>query len=275
MRLVHGPLRWADAVQSRIEEPALMRLVKRGLVLLCGVTPSDASHALDLMSAWDSEAAKKALALFARRRIGSGNRIAEGADTIAEMIIERLTEQTSWALLETAFGEEGWADPAVLARHVLMTEGRKNYRNIVRVNAGLALPIIGLGASAQNYYGAVGAALGSETILPADGDVANAIGAVVGQIAIHAEGTVTAAGEGGFRVHLPEGPSQFSTQKAALDALRFLLTSQATEKANEAGVEDVRISESLDLREAQIEAQTMFIEATLRVTARGRPRITG
>jgi hypothetical protein len=136
------------------------------------------------------------------------------------------------------------------------------------------MPVVGLGASARNYYGAVGERLGCETILPMDGDVANAIGAVVGQVSIHAEGTMTSAGEGAVRVHLSSGPAQFADKDDALTALREVLTDQATDQANAAGVEEVRITETLDLREAQIEAQTMFIEATLRVTARGRPRIT-
>ena len=46
------------------------------------------------------------------------------------------------------------------------------------------------------------------------------------------------------------------------------------EQAIASGVEEVRITEILKLREAQVEAQTMFIEASLRITARGRPRIT-
>ena len=273
-RLLDGPLKWSDAVQTRIEEPALGRLVKRGLVLACGVTPSDASHALDRMADWDVEAAKKALTLFARRRVGSGDRIAAGPDVIAQRIIDQLTEQTSWALLETAFSEEGWDNPDLLARHRLTNAGRQNHSNVVKVSAGLALPVIGLGASAQSYYGAVGQSLGCATILPDDGGVANAIGAVVGQVSIHAEGAVTAGGEGAFVAHMPDGPTQFSTKDDALGALRLILIDQATAKAVSSGVDEVRISESLDLREAQIEAQTMFIEATMRITARGRPRIT-
>jgi N-methylhydantoinase A/oxoprolinase/acetone carboxylase beta subunit len=272
-RLTDGPINWTDAVQSRVEEPALARLVKRGLVLICGVTPSDASHVLGLMSDWDSVAATKALTLLARRRIGSGDRFANGPETAAQMIIDQLTEQTSCALLETAFAEEGWADPAVLARHSLVSAGRRCHSEVVRINAGLALPVIGLGASAQTYYGAVGASVGCATILPDDGGVANAIGAVVGQVAIHAEGTVTSGGEGSFRVHLHDGPAQFSIKDDAISALRATLTDQAREQASAAGVEEMRFTENLDLCEAQIEAQTMFIEATLRITARGRPRI--
>ncbi len=273
-RLQDGPLPRSQAVQSHVEGPALARLVQQGLVIMAGVTPSDASHVLGHMSDWDGDAALKALTLFARRRIGSGERLSDSARSLAQTIIDRLTQQTSWALLETSFAEEGWDNPADLARHPLMTSSLKGHENILRLNAGIAVPVIGIGASAHNYYGAVGAALGCEIILPSDGGVANAIGAVVGQVAIHAEGTVTSGGEGAFRVHLPDGPAQFGDKDAALAALRLTLTEQATSQAIASGVEEVRITENLDLREAQIEAQTMFIEATLRITARGRPRIT-
>lgn len=252
-----------------------MRLVQRGLVILAGVTPTDASHVLERMSDWDAEAANKAMTLFAARRIGSGERLAADAKAAAKLIDARLTLQTSWALLETAFAEEGWSDPASLARHELIESGLAGHAQILRLNAGLAVPVIGLGASARSYYGAVGERLGCQTILPEYGGVANAIGAVVGQVSIHAEGDVTSAGEGAYRAHLPSGPVQFADKDAALNALRQALTEQVSHKAAQAGVEDLRIQESLDLKEAQVEAQVIFVEAKLRVTARGRPRIAG
>ncbi|HCP82155.1 MAG TPA: hydantoinase [Octadecabacter sp.] len=273
-RLLKGPTRWADAVQSRNEEPALSRLVQRGLVMLVGLTPSDASHALALMSDWDAEAASKGLSLLAKQRSGTGDRLSTGPIPLARRIIDQLTKQTSLALLETAFADEGWDQASVLAQHSLVQIGLTNHANIARVNVGLALPVIGLGASAHAYYAAVGERLMCETILPDDGGVANAIGAVVGQVSIHAEGSVTSGGEGAFRVHLPDGPVQFGDKETALEELRKTLTTQATEKAKASGVDEIRITENLDLREAQIEAQTMFIEANLRITARGRPRIT-
>lgn len=273
-RLQNGPLRWADAVRSRVETPALDRLVKRGVIIVSGVTPSDASHVLGRTSQWDSDAAQKALTIFARRRIGSGERLSNNANDLADKIIDRLTKQSTWALLETAFAEEGWADPADMARHPLMTAGLLQQKGIVEINVGLAMPVVGLGASAQSYYGAIGDALRCDTILPDDGGVANAIGAVVGQVSIHAEGSVASAGEGAYRVFLPDGPAQFGGKDEALDALRSALTEQAREGAKLSGVEDVHITETLDLREAQIEARVMFIEAIMRITARGRPRIT-
>lgn len=272
-RLTDGPASWADAIQSRIEEPALARLVARGVVIVSDVTPSDASHVLQRMSDWDQAAAVKALTLFARRRVGNGDRLSNTPECAAKLIIDQLTEQTSLALLETSLAEEGWDMPATLACHPLMSAGRRDHSNVVRFSAGLALPVIGLGASAHAYYGAVGTSLGCDAILPENGDVANAIGAVVGQVSIHAEGSVTSAGEGDFRVHVGPDPQQFSSQDDALDALRATLTARATAQAKDAGVEDVQIQERLNLQDAQVEARRIFVEAKMRITASGRPRI--
>lgn len=274
VRLASGPRRWADAVTSRIEEPAMMRLVTRGLAMVADITPSDASHVLGQLDAWDADAARKALALVARRRTGSGERVAQSAEALAQSITQQLVQQTVLAVLETAFAEEGWDDPAALARHPIVGAGLMEHSNVARISAGLAIPLIGLGASAPNYYRAVGEALNCDTVLPKVAGVANAIGAVVGQVSYCAEGSVTNSGEGTFRVHSEEEPVQFADRDAAMAHLRAELTSKATALAKSSGVEIIRITESLDLRDVQVEAQTMFIEATLRIAASGRPRIT-
>ncbi|HSG54555.1 MAG TPA: hydantoinase/oxoprolinase family protein, partial [Paracoccaceae bacterium] len=206
-RLAAGPLRLGQVVQTRTETPALGRLVNRGLVMLAGVTPSDAAHVLGRVAAWDGDAAEKALTLFARRRSGSGKRIAEGPEQLARMIVDQLTAQTVDCLLQAAFADDSrdWDDPAALARHPLTVAGLDGHQGIVQVRMALGVPVIGLGASAQAYYGAVGDRLGTRMIVPDHADVANAIGAVVGQVAMQADGTVTSPGPGVFVVHLPAG----------------------------------------------------------------------
>jgi len=44
-------------------------------------------------------------------------------------------------------------------------------------------------------------------------------------------------------------------------------------KARASGVEELRLVVDRDVREIEVEGQPMFIEARLRVTAQGRPRI--
>jgi N-methylhydantoinase A/oxoprolinase/acetone carboxylase beta subunit len=274
-RLADGPVRLADAVRTRLDLPALMRLVARGQVMIAGVTPSDASHVLGRLDSWDAQAARKAVTLFARRRNGRGDRIAEGPEAIAQGIIDQLTEQTVECLLEAAFAEEdGWTEaPEVLAHHQLLRAGLAGHTGILRLSAELALPVIGLGASAPSYYGAVGQALNARMILPEHAGVANAIGAVVGQSAVHAEGLVSSPGPGLFVAHLAEGPARFNDRDKAIERLRMALEVEARAKAVAAGVEDMRVTEHRDLTEVDVEGQPMFIEARLRVRVTGRPRI--
>ena len=275
-RLAQGPLRLGDAVQSRMESPALGRLVGRGLAILAGVTPSDAAHVLGLADAWDTQAAQKALTLFARKRTGAGTRLAQSGQVLAQQIVDQLTAQTVDCLLQAGFAEDDldWSDPAALARHELSMAGLDRHQGVVQVNLSLGVPVIGLGASAATYYGAVGARLGTRMVLPEHGGVANAIGAVVGQVRMHATGTVTSAGEGAFAVHLSNGPQMFSDRDAALDALEEALRQEAEILVRASGVEEIHFRMSRDISEITVENRAMFIEATLRVEASGRPRIT-
>lgn len=274
-RLHDGPVRLGQAVQTRMEGPALARLVDRGLIMRAGVTPSDAAHMAGIVDVWDKDAAEKALALFARKRTGAGQRIAPDAMTMARMIIDQLTEQTVDCLLQAAFAEDerDLGDPASLAQHPLAKAGLDGHADIVQMRLSLGVPVIGLGASASAYYGAVGTRLGTRMVLPAHGGVANAIGAVVGQVRMQVTGTVTGAGVDAFVVHLPAGPQTFTDKVSALTALEYALSDVATQKARKAGVEDVRLTVTCDVNEAEVEGQPMFIDAAMRVVASGRPRI--
>lgn len=274
-RLANGPIRLNQAVLTRQDSPALDRLIGRGLVMLAGITPSDAAHVLGMQDVWDKAAAIKALHLFARRRTGSGQQIAQDAKSLARMIIDQVTAQTVDCLLQAAFAEDAqdWPDPAALARHPLTLAGLDRRRGILQIDLALALPVIGLGASARAYYGAVGDRLRTRMLVPVHADVANAIGAVVGQVQMQAQGSVTSPGAGVFRVHLPDQVHNYTSRKTALAALIDALSVQATAAARAAGVDDVTLHVVQDIAEVAVEGQPMFIEAKVKVTAQGRPRI--
>lgn len=275
-RIGSSVLPMGSAVRSRIDSQALKRLVERGLVQIAALTPSDASHALGRVEAWDTDAARKALFLMGRRRTGAGEKLAAEPEVMAQIVIDRLTHQTCLALLETAFAEEetGFGvPPADLARHVLMQRGLDGHRGLIRLDAGLNLPVVGLGASAASYYPAVGARLGCDAILPEHGGVANAIGAVVGRVTMRRQGTVTSPSEGRYRVHLETGPVDYSDSAEALDALEAVLRAQALADAEASGAEDIHLHSERDVRMAQAEAREVFIEAVITAEASGRPRI--
>lgn len=263
-------------LRTRMEHGALNRLVDRGLVQIAGVTPSDASHVLGTLKEWDQQAAQKALTVFARKRVGTGNMLAATAETLARMIVDQLTEQTVITLLETAFAEEDpnfTASPDVLARHELVRRGLTGHRGLLALDAALNVDVVGLGASAPSYYPAVGERLKCRMILPPHAGVANAIGAVVGRVTMRRAGTITAPSEGRFRVHLESGPEDFAASDAALARLETVLRQDAEQAATEAGAEGIQITVDRDIRTARTEAREVFVEATLTVEASGRPRV--
>lgn len=265
-----------QVLRNRIEIKALRRLVERGIVQVAGVTPSDASHVLGSVDAWDAEAAEKALLLFGRRRTGAGNMLASDAKDMAQIIVDQLTEQTVLALLETAFSEEAEGfdlPPSQLARHVLIQRGLAKHRGLVRLEAGLNLSVVGLGASAATYYPAAGERLGCQMELPTHAGVANAIGAVVGRVTIRRSGEVSAPAEGRYRALLGGGPKDFADVEEALWQLEKYLSETARQEALEAGAEGIRVTVSRDIRTAEVEGREIFLQGELTVEASGRPRI--
>ncbi len=266
-----------DAIfESRAEMSAYRRLIDRGLVQVSGLTPSDAAHALGLMNEWNTDGARMALEQFGRRKTGAGNKFSSDPLEVAKLVIDRLTNQTGLALLECAFTEEEVSfdlPPADLARHILTQRGLAGHRGLVRVDAGLAVDVIGLGASASTYYPAVGDLLGCNMILPEYAGVANAIGAVVGRVTIRKRGTITSPAEGQFRVHLDGEPETFVVKDTAFARLTAHLTEQARLEMHASGVEDIDITASHSIRSAKAENREVFLEATLTIEASGRPRI--
>jgi len=263
-------------LSTRVEYLSIQRLVARGLVQLSGVTPSDASHVLGLLNAWDREAAAIGLALMGRRRTGAGEPLARAPEDMAKIIIYQLTAQTSQALLTAALAEEidpYSGAPAELAGHELLRRGLRRAAGLVKIEACLDVAVIGLGASAATYYPAVGEALKCDVILPEHAAVANAIGAVVGRITMRRSGTITAPSEGVFRVHFTAGPQDFHSEDDALLALETWLCDSARAEVEESGSDTVQVSSHRDIKRARSEAREIFIEAVISVEATGRPRV--
>ncbi|WP_300073465.1 hydantoinase/oxoprolinase family protein [uncultured Ruegeria sp.] len=266
----------SSLLRTRMENGALARLVDRGIVQVSGVTPSDASHVLGGLDAWDADAARKALELFARKRIGSGDVLAKSPVLLAQMIVDQLTNQTSLTLLETAFAEEAdsfGVSPQELARHVLTQRGLAQHRGLLALDAALNVDVVGLGASAPSYYPAVGEKLRCRMILPEHAGVANAIGAVVGRLTLRRSGTVTSPSEGRYRVHLEDGPQDFNASDEALALLETVLKNEVKGAVQQAGAEDIRVVVDRDIKTARVEAQDVFVEALITVEASGRPRV--
>jgi N-methylhydantoinase A/oxoprolinase/acetone carboxylase beta subunit len=257
---------------STAQVATLNRLVARGLVHICGFTPSDAAHTLGLQANWSAAAGRMAAELFARRRDGRGQPIAPSPEELSRRVLDALTRRSAEVILETAFAEDG-LDGAATVAHALVQRAVDGNHGIARLAVALDRPVIGLGASAPLHYAGLAEFVGSACIVPPDTDVANALGAVVGQVRVSVEARVSQPQEGLFRMAVGDLIRDFRTEAAALDLAEAEISAKVAERARAAGAAEATIEIARDIRAATIEGQRTFIEAILTATAAGRPRI--
>lgn len=259
-------------LSSTAQNATLNRLVARGIVHIAGFTPSDAAHVLGRQSNWDAAAARLGAELFARKRDGRGQPVAADARAISARVLAALTRRSAEVILETAFAEDGLDGPAAVA-HALVQRAVDAHESIARLSVSLDRPVIGLGASAPLHYAGLGSLVGSQCIVPDDTDVANALGAVVGQVRVTAEAHVSQPREGLFRVAAGGAIVDFNSEPAALAEAEAQIRRLVTARADAAGAQTAEVEIFRDVRTATVEAQRTFIEAYLIATASGRPRI--
>ena len=266
------PLPLEQLLASTVQLATLNRLVGRGLVHIVGFTPSDAAHVLGRQTNWNGAAATLGAELFARRKDGRGGRIEPDAEAVSARVLAALTRRSAEVILETAFAEDGLQGPETVA-HALVQRAVDSSGGIARLSVALDRPVIGLGASAGLHYSTLAGFIGGDCIVPDDTDVANALGAVVGQVRVTVEATVSQPKEGLFRVTSPAGLVDFQDEDEAMALARATVMAAVAERATEAGTDSPEITVDSDVRAATVEGRRAFIEATVTATATGRPRI--
>ncbi|CDX52860.1 Hydantoinase [Mesorhizobium plurifarium] len=266
------PIALDRLLTTSAQRATLDRLVSRGLVHVAGFTPSDAAHVLGKQSNWDSNTARLGAHLFARKRDGRGMPIAGSVEALSETVLLTLTRSSAEYILETAFTEDG-LDGAATVAHALVQRAVDGRPGIALLNVKLDRPVIGLGASAPVHYLGLPALIGNACVVPEDTDVANALGAVVGQVRVSAEAHVSQPEQGLFRLAAGGKVGDFLDETTAIAAAEADARASVALLAQEAGTDDPQIDVSTEFHVSTVEGQRMFIEARVIAVAHGRPRI--
>lgn len=270
--VAHTPQPLDRLLSSSSQTATLNRLVARGLVHIIGFTPSDAAHVLGKQANWNGQAALLGAELFARRRDGRGQSVASDPQSFCERVLGEVASASARAIFETAFAEDG-LDGAAAVEHTLVERAMTGRGGIARLSLSLDRPLVGLGASAVLHYATLPRLIGNDCVVPADADVANALGAVAGQVRIRVSARVSQPSEGLFRVDGEGGLKDYTNEDAALAEAEGRVRSAAEARAREAGASEAEIEVIRDIRTSMIEGRRLFIEADIAATASGRPRI--
>jgi hypothetical protein len=108
-------------------------------------------------------------------------------------------------------------------------------------------------------------------VIPADADVANAIGAVVGQVRVQAGVVISRPSESVFRAHLEDGPRDFGSLDEAVAAAEAALRESVAAKARASGADHVHVTLGREANIARIGDEELFLEMRLSAVGVGRP----
>ncbi|MGB0505401.1 MAG: hydantoinase/oxoprolinase N-terminal domain-containing protein [Pikeienuella sp.] len=256
---------------GRRSQSALTRLIRAGFLRRVAFTPTDAAHVLGLHSTFDGKAAEKAAQLFARRRGNDGRVLAETEKELCDRVVAALHRRSAELALDAALEEDGFEEPA-LSLSPLAVAALSGKSGLASINLSLSSPLIGLGASAPTYYPAVAAMLKAECAIPEHADVANAVGAVAGQVEVKAEALILSPDGDRFEVIFGDAPKMATNEDQAFDMAESLAGESALKAAIAAGADDPRITFSRSDRRAVIEGRDVLVEGRIIAHAVGRPR---
>jgi N-methylhydantoinase A/oxoprolinase/acetone carboxylase beta subunit len=245
---------------------ALAALKRKGLVQICGFTPSDAAHVLGLQENWSRPAAETAahlLVRFREMRMPAPERVREFCEEVWSEVV-RLTGRV---VLDTALGRKTGGDALLDA----VCSGR-GALGLTRVAVTPQVPVVAVGGPVRIYYGEVGRRLAANVVFPDFCDVANAVGAATGVVARTVTVTVEGDGSGVFRLHGPQGTQSFKTGAAALAAAADLARQAALAAVAQMGAARAEVKVGVEksyLPEAADD--NGLLEAAVTAEAIGRP----
>ena len=282
-RLGDGPIE-LDAVveENRHLARALARLQRSGLAIYSGFTPSDAAHVLGLSDHWCKETAEIAAKIWAnqlRNLYGMGTWPPGDAVSPCEEIYEMVQRKISHVLIESGLHQTGkMSGPkaksmaSLLTDLVLDSNTEKSSNPLFSVDFASGYPLVAVGAPAASYYPAVAKKIGLDLHLPEHGNVANAVGAVMGSVVQRAQVTISQPTFGIFCLYQQGEPKRFSDLEKAVAAAEEIVTEQAMRLAREAGAESIELSISRSDNHIHHDIDgDLFLDCEITATASGRP----
>jgi len=256
---------------------ALVRLTQRGIILRAGFTPTDACHIVGELSAWDTEAAQLAARLLMRYSASNLGLHFDSTEAFARHIIDSVSRLTALAVLDTHLSEQ-IADSSRFQKGLdesqrkllgdLLVDGDHDE---LQLQLAMKFPIIGLGAPVRSYYPKSAQWLQTTALLPELGNVANALGAVVGSVRQQHEIVITPAAGKSVNVHFSSGTQVYEDLETAATAGIDAAKKQALRLAQAAGAKNINVEHKRLDNVVDDAGNKVFFESRIIATAIGRP----
>ena len=244
-RLAERPLELETLYRdAREQAQAAAVMVRKGMVIYSGFTPSDAAHVLGFSNHWSTEAAHLAAVIWAkqmRQVYGWGSFDPNDSSAVSQVVHDKVVSTICETVIKACMATGGPRNETAVFKKInrLLTEWIMDNGTIdgglFAVNFDPGRSLVAVGAPAPFYYPAASRMLGIDLKIPKHSDVANAIGAVVGSVVQREHITITQPSQGTFRVHSLEGPVDFQDRSSAFVWAETAASELAQNKAVRAG----------------------------------------
>lgn len=240
----------------------LEHLIQLGALQCCGLTPTDLLHVSGTLAQWDAETSKAGAEILALRQ---GKPLPDFLEDARRQVEASLQTACLHALLD------GNAEqPEAVAR--FLTAGSPH--GALRVAAEVSQPVIALGAPVAAWMPQVCQALHAELVIPSHAEVANAVGAAVGNVSVEASALIRPDQYHKMLVvHGPWGTGTVSGLEQAEQDTAARLEAYAAEQARKAGggnIETTRRIQRVSASRMGTE-EKVFIETRISAVAVGSP----
>ena len=269
-----GPVELATAAfEDRELARGLGRLERRGLARYSGFTPSDAAHVLGFCDHWHGEAAELAARIWARQMrhvYGLGDWAAGDAHGPSRAVIDTVLQALARTLVDAGLHLSDTPHDDALTGMLTQLLLANTGTTPIHVGFSPSMPLIGVGAPAASLFPELARRTTMALKLPEHGNVANAYGAVMGQVEQRVRVTVSQPTNGAFRVYHHGPPIPFDNLPDALARAEAIARQEAADLAHEAGatVVSVRTEQAGNHVDHDIDGE-LFLDTEITAIAHG------
>lgn len=226
VKLKHGL--WRILNPGRLEAAAVIQRY--------GLTPTDLLAAEGLVNLWPGSVSGRVSSLY---------RLIWGDDSgpLKERVFGFITDNLLKTLLLQELDVSGDSAESVASENAFraLLENLKGNSGALRLSPSLRGSLIGVGAAAAWLLPGLAEHLQAELIVPEDGDVANAVGAVCSMVTVRRAASVVPAADGRFIVNGIDEPQLFDSFDEGCDFLEEKLAEAVKKEAVLAGTDEKRI----------------------------------
>lgn len=276
--LKSGPLsitELSEAADTSIYGINVKRLEKFGIIMRSGLTPTDIMHISRHFSGWNAEAATLGAEIMAFQLNMELNELVHTVDKKMKEklyfnIVKLLIENENEDILKDGISRQ-FTDLVMMGfENSGIYDHNKGFRDSisnVKCSFSTDLMLVGIGAPIHIYLPDVAKALNTSCVIPENAAVANAVGAITGNVNVEEEVIIRphyeVFGITGYICYSSDGRKEFAMYDEALEWAKLEAARLAKENAMARGAGDVRIV--IDIRDNAVNLPGFYASDEIKI----------